>query len=434
VSSPRGLRLAALALVLIVSGCGGLRSVHPDASTPTVSGGINSQDHRDKPYVILISFDGFKPEYLDRLDLPNFRRAMARGARATAMIPVFPSLTFPNHYSLVTGLHPEHHGIVSNAFYDPARDQSYSLGRRDTVIDGTWYRGEPIWATAERQGMVSACYFWPGSEAAIGGVRPTYWTPYDGAVPNEDRVTGVLNWLQLPAAQRPHVITLYFSELDTASHRGPLDGPLVAAAAEALDGMLGLLMDGIESLPIRDRVYLVLTSDHGMIETSAAQSLQLDSLLDSGSRQHVKIAFGGAVANLHVLGGRASALATRDQINTRLQHGRAYLRENLPERYHYRADPRAGDIVIVMNEPWSIATTAPSDDRKVERWGMHGWDPAVGAMHALFVITGPGIKPGGVIPEVENVDIYPLMTELLGIAPAPRIDGVRGRIRRVIMD
>ena len=434
---PRGLFCAALALLLvvIVSGCGGVRPAQPGGSTPRTSGGINRPDQRDKPYVILISFDGFKPDYLDRLTLPNFRRAMERGARATSMVPVFPSLTFPNHYSLVTGLRPEHHGIVSNAFYDPARDQSYSLGNREAVMDGTWYRGEPIWATAERQGMVTACYFWPGSEAAIGGVRPTYWLPYDGAIPNEDRVSGVLNWLRLPDERRPHVITLYFSELDSASHRAPLDAPSVAAAAETLDRMLGLLVTGIESLPIRDRVYLVLTSDHGMIETSAAQSIHLDSLLDVGDgRQHVKIAFGGAVANLHITGGRSAALATRDQINTRLQHGRAYLRENLPERYHYRADPRAGDVVIVMNEPWSIATAAPSSDRKVERWGMHGWDPAVGAMHALFMITGPGIKPGVVVPKVDNVDVYPLMTELLGIAPAARIDGVRGRIRNVVMD
>jgi predicted AlkP superfamily pyrophosphatase or phosphodiesterase len=277
--------------------------------------------------------------------------------------------------------------------------------------------------------MVSACFFWPGSEAAIKGIRPTYWTKYDTAMPNADRVNGVVDWLRLPEDRRPHLITLYFSEMDTASHRGPLDSPAVAQAANTMDQMLGLLITGIESLPIRDRVYLVLTSDHGMIETSVSQTVRLDSLIDSGQ---LKYAFGGPVANLHVTGGRTTAVSVRNQINARLQHGRAYLREELPERYHYRADPRIGDVVVVMNESWTMMTSAPSSDRKVERWGAHGWDPAVEGMLALFIIAGPDISAGTVISEVQNVDVYPLMTELLGLTPARDIDGKPGVIRRQI--
>ena len=424
-------RLSALILLFLLTACTAVDpELRPDAAANlTRSNGINRPEQRDKPYLILVSFDGFRADYLDRFALPNFQRVMQWGARARGMVPVFPSLTFPNHYSLVTGLRPDRHGIVGNSFYDPARDQSYAIGNLPAVTDGTWYRGEPIWVTAERQGMVSACFFWPGSEAAIKGIRPTYWTEYEPAMPNADRVNGVLDWLRLPEERRPHLITLYFSEVDTASHRGPLDSPAVAQAANTVDQMLGLLMTGIESLPIRDRVYLVLTSDHGMIETGVSQTVRLDSLIDSG---HLKYAFGGPVANLHVTGGRTTAITVRNQINARLQHGRAYLREELPERYHYRADPRIGDVVVVMNESWTMMTSAPSSDRKVERWGAHGWDPAVEGMLALFIIAGPDISAGTVISEVQNVDVYPLMTELLGLTPARDIDGNPGVIRRQI--
>ena len=425
-------RASALILLFLLAACSGVDpELRPDAAANlTRTNGINRPEQRDKPYLILVSFDGFRADYLDRFELPNFRRIMERGARARAMVPVFPSLTFPNHYSLVTGLHPQRHGIVANSFYDPARAQTYALGDRTAVEDGTWYRGEPIWVTAERQGMVAACYFWPGSEAAIRGIRPTYWRTYDGEVANAARVDGLLDWLRLPDERRPHLITLYFSEVDTASHRGPLDSPAVEQAANTVDQMLGLLMTGIESLPIRDRVYLVLTSDHGMIETSVSQTVRLDSLIDSGQ---LKYASGGPVANLHVTGGRTTAVTVRNQINARLQHGRAYLREELPERYHYRADPRAGDVVVVMDESWTMMTSATSSsDRKVERWGAHGWDPAVEGMLALFIIAGPDISAGTVIPEVQNVDVYPLMTELLGLTPARSIDGKPGVIRRQI--
>jgi predicted AlkP superfamily pyrophosphatase or phosphodiesterase len=166
-----------------------------------------------------------------------------------------------------------------------------------------------------------------------------------------------------------------------------------------------------------------------MIETGVSQSIRLDSLIDPGQ---LKTAFGGPLANLYVTEGRATAITVRNQINARLQHGRAYLREEVPERYRYRADPRAGDVVVVMNESWTLATSAPSNERKSERWGMHGWDPALEGMRALFLIAGPDIRGGVLIPDVQNVDVYPLMTELLGLTGAPGIDGRGGVIRRLI--
>jgi predicted AlkP superfamily pyrophosphatase or phosphodiesterase len=424
-------RIALVVLWLLAAGCA--QSPQPElppgpapAPDGKTSGGTNDPRHASAPHVVLISFDGFKPEYLDRFDLPNFRRAMARGIRAT-LTPVFPSLTFPNHVSLVTGRFADRHGIVANSFYDPQRDQSYSLSDSVAVSDGTWYRGEPVWVTAERQGMVAACYFWPGSEAAIGGIRPTIATKYASSVPNEARVQAVLEWLARPADTRPHLITLYFSELDSVSHRASLDSPDIERAAQSLDRSLGQLMDGIAALPIAERVYLVLTSDHGMVETGVDQTVRIESLLDLTG---VRVAFSGPVTSLHTGGDADRARATRNRLNAKLRHGRAYLRHELPERFHYRSDPRAGDVVVVMDEGWLLHSVdaRPSADR----YGMHGWDPALRSMKALFLVTGPTIRAGVSVPEVRNVDVYPFLTELLGLTPAIGIDGQAGVIAKQV--
>jgi predicted AlkP superfamily pyrophosphatase or phosphodiesterase len=416
-------------VLLLAAGAGAA----PRVDQRTGTSGINRPDQRAKPHVVLVSLDGFKPDYIDRFELPNVRRVASRGVRARAMTPVFPSLTFPNHYSLVTGLRPARHGIVSNTFYDRTRGQTYALSNQVAVRDGSWYRGEPIWVTAETQGMVAACFFWPGSEAAIGGVRPTFWNPYDTKVPNDERVNTVLGWLRLPEERRPHLITLYFSELDSTSHEGPLDGPDVERAARSVDRSVGVLLDGIDGLPIRDRIYLLLTSDHGMVETTPAQGIRLDALIDTSPIEH---GIGGPVASLHVRGGRSGAIQVRNALNARLPHGRAYLREETPERLYYRSDPRAGDVVVIMDESWTLVTTPPpAAGRRVrERWGMHGWDPALASMKATFVAMGPGIRAATTVGEVENIDVYPFMAEVLGLRPAPGIDGRAGRLRRAFGD
>jgi predicted AlkP superfamily pyrophosphatase or phosphodiesterase len=392
------------------------------------SGGINASVQRAKPYVVLISFDGFRPEYLQRLDLPNFERVWREGVRSTGMLPVFPSKTFPNHYSIVTGLYAEHHGLVANRFHDPQRGGGAPYSMYDTlaVWDGSWYRGEPLWVTAEKQGMVSASYFWVASEAAIGGVRPTFWKRYDGRVPNFARVDTVLSWLTLPDERRPHLITMYFSDADDAGHRhGPLSPQLDSAGAR-LDSALGRLLDGVEKLPIRDRVYFVLVSDHGMSEVSPRWYVALDTLIDLTG---VTIADAGPNANLHVEGGRARSIVLRDSINRRMRHGRAYLREDTPAHLRYRADPRIGDLVVIMEDHFQVGR---ADRPPVEGTATHGWDPTTANMAALFIVKGPGIPRGKVIGAFENVDIYPLIAELLGLRPAPNLDGRSRRLLRLI--
>lgn len=388
------------------------------------TGGINAPSQRGKPYVVLISFDGFRPEYLQRLNLPNFERVWRDGVRSTGMYPVFPSKTFPNHYSIVTGLYAEHHGLVANSFNDPQRGARYSMYDTLTVRDGSWYRGEPLWVTAEKQGMVSASYFWVASEAAIGGAKPTFWKPYNGRVPNFARVDSVLSWLALPEDRRPHLVTMYFSDADDAGHRhGPLSPQLDSAAAR-LDSALGRLLDGVARLPVRERVYFVLVSDHGMSEVSPRWYAALDTLIDLAG---VTIADAGPNANLHVAGGRARAL--RDSINRRMRHGRAYLRDEIPGHLHYRADPRIGDLVVIMEDHYQIGR---ADRLPVEGTASHGWDPTIPNMRALFIVKGPGIPRGKVIGGFENVDIYPFITEILGLRPAANLDGTSRRLLRLI--
>jgi predicted AlkP superfamily pyrophosphatase or phosphodiesterase len=459
----RGHLLAALLIVSLAGCASSPRSSGPQSSgsplTPgpllTGSGGVNAVDQRAKPYLILISLDGFKAEYFDRLELPNLRRLAARGARAKALVPVFPSLTFPNHYSLVTGLEPQRHGIVNNRFYDPARNDTYIYTEQRTVTDGSWYGGEPIWVTAESQGMVSACYFWPGSEAAIKGVRPTTFNSYTSGVTNEARVKTVLSWLEEPVERRPHMITLYFSELDEASHANPLEAPEVVKAAQSLDASIGQLMDGIDRLPVRDQVYLLITSDHGMVNTSTAQTVRLDSILDATEIASVAAGFSGPVASLHISGGPDRARLIRDRINARVARGTAYLRQDLPARFNYTSNPRSGDIVVVMDEGWTMSASRPAARTTAapaaatekpaaqtakraaarapgERYGAHGWDNAFPSMRALFLIAGPGIRQGVIVDEVRNVDVYPLMAELLQLRAAAAIDGEPGRIRKLI--
>jgi predicted AlkP superfamily pyrophosphatase or phosphodiesterase len=430
-------RCAALALLCVIAVGGGLSPLErpalaqPAAPVSAGSGGVNRPEHFAKPSLVLVSFDGFRADYLDRLALPNFRRVIARGVRARYLRPVFPAITFPNHYSLVTGLYPGHHGIVENSFFDPVRNAAYSFRDQNTATDGTWYGGEPIWVTGERQGMVTACFFWPGSEAAIKGVRPTHWNKYDGNVSNADRVAKVLEWLRLPEASRPHLITLYFSDIDSASHRGPVEGHDVEKAVRAMDSALGSLLDGIDALPAREQVILLLTSDHGMANTSAAQIVQLSSVVNTSN---IRPSFDGPVAGLHVSGGPESARRVRDQLNGKLTNGRAYLRQDLPERYHLRETARAGDVIVVMNEGWIMATSIINRGLIQDTWGAHGWDPDVASMRAIFLIAGPGIRKGVTIPEVENIDVYPLMTELLGLKPAAGIDGRSGRISALVKE
>ena len=389
------------------------------ATTPDGTGGVNAPETLDKPYVVLVSFDGFRHDYLDLYPTPNFDRVAARGVIAEALVPPYPSLTFPAHYTIATGLHPERHGLVGNRFYDPARGDEYSYRDRGDVEDGTWYGGEPIWVTAETQGMVAAAMLFVGTEADVGGVRPTFWTRYADRGSRRGRVDRVLDWLALPPRRRPHLVTLYFSSVDGAGHRGGPASPAVAEAVGQVDAALGRLLDGIDALPHGAAVSVVLLSDHGMAATRTA--VDLGAIADL---RGVRAVVSGPGANLFVPGGAARARAVRDDINdgtgdgSALAGGRAYLRGEVPAALRYRADPRIGDVVIVADPGVMFELGRPSPPA-----GMHGWDPRHPDMHGIFIAAGPDIRPGRRIGAVDSVHVYPFLARLLRLAPNPDIDG-----------
>lgn len=389
------------------------------ATTPNGTGGVNAPETLDKPYLVLVSFDGFRHDYLARYDTPSFDRVAARGVVAEALVSVYPSMTFPAHYSIATGLHPERHGLVANRFYDPVRGAGYDYRDPASVADGAWYGGEPIWVTAETQGMVAAAMLFVGTEADVGGVRPTFWTPYADRGPHRERVDQVVDWLALPPARRPHVVTLYFGTVDGAGHRAGPASPAVAEAVEQVDADLGRLLDGIDALPHGAAVSVVLVSDHGM---AAVRPDGMIDLRGAADLRGVRVVVSGPVANLFVAGGAARARAVRDDVNDGtgggdLAGGRAYLRRDVPAALRYRDNPRIGDVVVVADPGFTFAGggfPAPA--------GMHGWDPRHPDMHGIFLAAGPDIRPGQRIGPVAGIDLYPFLARLVRLAPNPAVD------------
>ena len=371
--------------------------------------GDNSAATLKKHYVILVSLDGFRYDYAKKHDAKNLQALAASGATAPdGMIPAYPSLTFPNHYTLATGLYPEHHGIVANSFYDPQRKAVYSLSNPATVTDGSWYGGIPLWVLAEQQGMRSACLFWPGSEAEIQGSRPSYYLKYDEHLPNDLRVEQVLNWLRLPVERRPHLITLYFSEVDHQGHEHGPDSPEVAAAVQVVDKEIGALEDGLKKLALP--VDVIVVSDHGM---AAVQGdwITLDQYFpDAG-------AFEKIVSSSLYAKSDADAERAYEAMRGKSDKFEVYRRAQMPAGLHDSDNPRSGDPVIVTNGPYLVrfsARAASAPEHK--QVGAHGFDPArVPEMKASFFAAGPDIRAGATVAPFENVDVYPLVAKLLGL-------------------
>lgn len=378
--------------------------------------GTNASRWLDAPYVVLVSSDGFGAEELARVSAPNFERVAAGGVRAERMIPTYPTKTFPTHYSIATGMYAEHHGLVGNHFWAPDVGASYSLADRNSVQDGRFYRGEPIWVTAERQGMVAASYFWIGTEAPVEGVQPSYWYPYDESVPYDTRVDKVLEWLAMPPEHRPHMITLYFEQPDAAWHFNGPDGEQTLAGVARVDRAVGRLLDGIENLPDADRVYVIVVSDHGLMAAPASKVDRLDMSLFPG----VRLAESGPYASLFVdEGGAARGPAVRDSLAALLPEDDVWLRADIPPRLHYSADPRIGDILVSAAPGRRVV---PTGFRARDMW-THGWDNQVPEMAAIFLAMGPGIRPGQHVPAFESIHVYPFIAHVLGLTPNPQADG-----------
>ncbi len=409
----------------------GIENVEPGFATGPQerqgSGGRNADRHLEAPYVVMVSFDGFRHDYLDVVETPAFDRVVGRGARAVSLIPVFPTKTFPNHYTLATGMYPARHGLVDNIFWDPERGERYSMRDREAVEDGTWYGGEPIWVTAETQGMVSAAYFWVGTEADVSGVRPTRWHRYDSSVPNEARVDSVLAWLRLPARERPHLILLYFSDTDWQGHEHGPESPQVREAVRTVDRALGRLLDGLDRLPHGDEVHLVLVSDHGMAEGDPEKTYVLSEHADLSA---VQVELGGPYATLFFAGDTARAARVRQALGAALPRASVLHADETPERWRYRDNPRVGDLLVVAELPWLVGMDASARGRATG--GHHGWDPAHERMHGIFIASGPRIREGVLVPSVEAIHVYPLVTHLLGLEPNPDADGRLTELKSIL--
>ena len=382
------------------------------------------------PYVVLVSFDAFRHDYIDRYQPQAILEVARRGVRALSLIPSFPSKTFPNHYTIITGLYPGDHGIVGNAFFDPDRRAWYRLNNSMATGDSSWYGGEPIWTLAERQGVKTGVYFWPGSEAAIGGVRPSYWTAYDTAVHNDRRVNESVAWLRKQPSERPHLVLLYFSDVDDVTHRtGPLS-PETAEAVATVDRALRQLLDSIATLPFRDSVNVVLVSDHGMAAIPPNQVIVVSDLLMRGGvdTTGLEMSDNGPTMSLW-FAGDSNRLRRARRVLGNMPRARAYLRSEIPERWHLRENPRAGDLLLVAEEGFNFARR--SSDRAPSR-GVHGYDPALPDMQGIFVAAGPNVWPGGMMAPFENVHIYPFLAALLKLQRVPVTDGNPAVLRSIV--
>ncbi|WP_376692918.1 alkaline phosphatase family protein [Wenzhouxiangella sp. EGI_FJ10409] len=367
----------------------------------------------DKPTpLLLISIDGFRHDYIERFDSPTIDRMIREGLYADSLHHSFPTKTFATHYTLVTGRHPGTHGVVANNMWDPRREASFSLGDREAVNDGFWYQGgEPIWVTAEKQGLIAATYFWPGSEAMIQRTRPSHYRAYDGRVPHAERVDQVLEWLAMPEAERPDFLTLYFSRVDSRGHgSGPASDAALEAAAE-IDAELGRLFTELESKDQLDSINILLVSDHGMSSVSRERTVALDEYIDLAK---VRVSDWGPAAQIWA--GEMSA----DEIVAALEgveHLQAFTRADVPERYHFGSHYRVPDVLVEADPGWLISSKPYMANPSPPK-GMHGWDPALAEMHGIFIARGPDFTPGARSPAVQSVGLYPLMAELLGLDPA----------------
>ncbi len=373
----------------------------------TVNHGPNAPQQLSKPYVILVSLDGFRYDYAKRYHAEHLLALAADGASAPdGMLPSYPSITFPNHYSIVTGLYPEHHGIVANSFYDPARKETYSYHDSKTVGDGTWYGGTPLWVLAELQGMRSASFFWMGSEADIQGVRPTYYLKFDARSPNPKRVEQALAWLRLPPEQRPHLITLYFSDTDSAGHRFGPDSPQVADAVHELDGEIGKLVDGLKEIKLP--VDLIVLADHGMVKVDG-DPIHLGQYGFSPSWFAPIVGLGLYPKS------DADAEKAYETMRGKSDKFAVYRRVSVPAYLHFDSNPREGDPVLVPNGPYFLSTDTDPDNPE-HPIGAHGFEATrMPEMKALFVAAGPDIRRGGVLEPFENVNVYPLVARILGL-------------------
>ena len=400
---------AVLGVLATLAGCAGRRT--PGGPDP----------------LVLISFDGFRWDYADRAATPALDRLAAAGVRAERLIPVFPSKTFPAHYAIVTGLYTGHHGIISNNMRDPESGAIFGTGSNPEVRNPRWWAGEPVWVTAGRQGLRTGVYFWPGSEAPVGGRQPDWWFPYDDTLPWDTRVDAALDWLTRPEGERASFVALYFEEPNEAGHAHGPDAPEISDAVARVDAILARVIDGLAARGLDANVLVV--SDHGMAANDASRVIVLDDYVELVADEVFEQ---GAIGQIFPRPGREAAVfAALARAHPRLS---VYRRGAMPARLHLFDHPRLPPILLAPDAGWQVVTRdvfERNGGRVIA--GDHGQGPAHPDLHGIFYAAGPGLAPGVRLGAVEQVDLYALMCRLLEIEPAPN-DGEWSRVSGVIRD
>lgn len=386
---------------------------------------------QDKPYVILISFDGFRHDYVSTFKPPNFTKFVNAGAAAEALIPSFPSKTFPNHYTLITGMYPGHHGLVDNEFYDPRQEKVYGMKRAEAVRDPSFYGGLPLWQLAQRNGLKTASYFWVGSETAIQGSYPSYYFPYDEQVPNESRIDQAIAWLQLPEADRPRLITLYFSLVDSEGHNTGTESVYLKNTVLKADSLLGYLNERLKAVALP--VNIVIVSDHGMLQLKQEVDTYI-TLARITNLKSLTTRFINAGTQVHVYTHRVDSVYQALMAKATRYNFKVLRPGDFPSSWHYN-NPRTGDLLLVADKGFYFQVADRNFGKvKYPVFGVHGYDPyRVSEMHGIFYAKGPNIKAGARIPAVENVHVYPFVAALLGLTPPPDIDGKLSVVEPMLM-
>jgi len=376
-----------------------------------------------KNYVLLVSLDAFRWDYNKIYSTPNLNKLAHDGVKADRMFSSFPTVTFPNHYSIATGLYPDHHGLIDNSFSAPDLGLFYRMGDRTAVENPAFYGGEPIWVTAEKQGIRSASFFWVGSEAPVGGMHPTYWKKYDKTVTFEERIDTVVKWLGYPPDKRPELVTLYFDEPDATSHTfGPVS-PQTGKVVERLDSLMGVLRLKLSVLPDAKKINLIILSDHGMEAVSPSRYISIKAVVPE--RMIASISGGNPVYLINPSEGKKDSVL---YLLNKSKGMKAWSKSKLPPRWHYGTNPRIPEIVAVADSSWSIGT---KPDGSSVRGGAHGYDNSNSDMFSIFYAAGPSFRKNYKFKELNNIDVYDLICRILNIIPAKN-DGDPAHIKGML--
>jgi len=377
----------------------------------------------EKPYVLLISFDGFRWDYVDKTELPNFNYLIAHGVKAESMQPVFPSKTFPNHYSIITGMYPIHHNLVFNVFTDPETGETFAPSGA-IKLQSKWYGGEPFWVTADKNGIRTASVFWVGSSVNDPARRPDYFNFYNHTLSHKDRVSKIINYLELPQKERPYFLTLYFPDTDDSGHYFGPDSPQIISTLKKLDSTLGVLFARLKRIHMLDKINIIVVSDHGMTNVDSKKSIALKQML-LGFNYY----FNGHGPVTGLVARRKKDIPNIYKLLKKNEKGYdVYYKNDLPVAYHFSQNRRIGDIVVVAKPGFWLKLSPYGRTTR----GAHGYDNHVLDMHGIFMAMGPAFKAGYKTGMVHNIDIYPMLCKIFGVQPSTKIDGRLDRIDDVL--